>query len=151
MNLQTFKEAIQGAHFLLLCKYHLVHILTLGSYSSSAYNSFPYSLAVFPSTFLRDRFASLIDTPKGIEAFETQYNIPPGVATQHCLLGDWHALRPKGAMVIPMIAFIEGGMQIPMGRVTRDFLIAHRLCQTKCCLNLFRILGSVNAFNQKKG
>jgi len=95
------------------------------------------------------RFTSLVDTPKGIEAFKTRYNIPPRVTIQHCLLGDWHALRPKGVVVIPMIAFIEGGMQIPMGRVTRDFLIAHRLCPTQCSQNLFRILGSVDALNQK--
>ena len=31
-------------------------------------------------------------------------------------------------VVIPMIAFIEGDLRIPMGRVTRDFLIAHKLC-----------------------
>ena len=42
-------------------------------------------------------------------------------------------------------------MQIPMGKVTRDFLFAHRLCPTQCCPNLFRILGSVNALNCKIG
>ena len=36
-----------------------------------------------------------------------------------------------------------------MGRVTRDFFIAHRLCPTQCSLNLFRILGSVDALNDK--
>ena len=46
------------------------------------------------------RFANLVDTPEGIEAFETQYNIPPGVIIQHCLLVDWQGLRPKRAMVI---------------------------------------------------
>ena len=50
-----------------------------------------------------------------------------------------------------MIAFIEGGMRIPMGRVTRDYLIAHRLALTQCAPNMFRILGSVNAFNKKMG
>ena len=54
-------------------------------------------------------------------------------------------------MVIPMIAFIEGGMRIPMGKVTRDYLIAHRLAPTQCAPNMFRILGSVNAFNKKMG
>lgn len=54
-------------------------------------------------------------------------------------------------MVIPMITFIEGGMQIPMGKVTRDFLISYRLCPTQCSPNLFRILGSVNALNHKMG
>ena len=52
-------------------------------------------------------------------------------------------------MVIPMIAFIEGGMRIPLGRVTRDYLIAHRLTPTQCAPNMFRILGSVDALNEK--
>lgn len=40
-------------------------------------------------------------------------------------------------------------MQISMGRVTREFLISHRLCPTQCSPNLFRILGSVDALNRK--
>ena len=40
--------------------------------------------------------------------------------------------KPFGAIVIPMIAFIEGGMEIPMGRVTKDFLINFRLSPTQC-------------------
>ena len=50
-----------------------------------------------------------------------------------------------------MIAFIEGGMRIPMGRVTRDYLITHRLTPTQCTPNIFRILGSVDALNEKMG
>ena len=97
------------------------------------------------------RFASLVDTPEGIENFKAQYNIPPRVSIQHCLQGEWHALRSEGEVVIPMIAFIEGGMRIPMGKVTRDFLIAHRLCLAWCSLNVFRILGNVDALNEKMG
>ena len=76
------------------------------------------------------RFASLVDTPKGIESFKARYNIPTEVSIRHYLQGEWHTMRSEGEAVIPMIAFIEGGMRIPMGRVTRDFLIAHRLCLT---------------------
>jgi len=50
-----------------------------------------------------------------------------------------------------MIAFIEGGVRIPMDRVTRDYLITHRLSPTQCAPNVFRILGSVDAFNEKMG
>ena len=53
--------------------------------------------------------------------------------------------------MILVITFIEGGIRIPMGRVTRDFLIAHRLCPTQCSQNIFRILGSVDAINDKMG
>ena len=97
------------------------------------------------------RFASLVDTPKGIESFKAHYNILAGVSIWHCLQGEWHALRSEGEVVIPMIAFIKGGMRIPMGRVTRDFLISHRLCPTQCSPNMFRILGSVDALNEKMG
>ena len=48
-----------------------------------------------------------------------------------------------------MIAFIEGGIRIPMGKVTRDYLRAHKLAPTQYASNMFRILGSVNALNEK--
>ena len=97
------------------------------------------------------RFASLVDTPKGRESFKAKYNISTWVTIEHCLLGEWYTMRPKGVLVILMIAFIEGGMQIPMGRVIRDFFISHRLCPTQCSLNLFRILGNVNVLNRNRG
>ena len=58
-------------------------------------------------------------------------------------------MKQEGEVMIPMIGFIEGGMRLPMGSVTRDYLIAHRLCPTQCAPNMFRILGSVDAFNEK--
>ena len=54
-------------------------------------------------------------------------------------------------MIILMIAFIEREMRIPMGKVNRDYLIAHRLAPTQCAPNMFRILGSVDALNEKMG
>ena len=50
-----------------------------------------------------------------------------------------------------MIAFIEGGMRILIGTVTRDYLRVHRLAPTQCAPNMFRILGSINALNEKMG
>ena len=54
-------------------------------------------------------------------------------------------------MVISMITFIKGGMRIPIGTVTSDYLRVHRLAPTQCAPNMFRILGSVDAFNEKMG
>ena len=48
-----------------------------------------------------------------------------------------------------MIAFLEGRMRIPMSIVTRDYLRAHRLAPTQYALNMLRILGSVDALNEK--
>ena len=47
-----------------------------------------------------------------------------------------------------MIVFIEGGMTLPISKVTRDYLITYRLCPHQCAPNLFRVLGSVNALNE---
>ena len=50
-----------------------------------------------------------------------------------------------------MIVFIEGGMTIPMGRITRDYLRNHRLCPQQCAPNFFRILGVVDALDRHLG
>ena len=55
--------------------------------------------------------------------------------------------REVGEVIIPMITFIEGGMTIPMGRIIRDYLCAHRLCPQQCAPNFFRILGAVDALD----
>ena len=59
--------------------------------------------------------------------------------------------RPPGSVVIPMIAFIEGRMKIPMGRIIRDFLMNYRLTPPQCSPNIFRVLGSVDMINHKIG
>ena len=56
--------------------------------------------------------------------------------------------RETREVIIPIIAFIEGGMTLPMGRITWDYLIAHRLCLHQCAPNMFRILGYVDALNE---
>ena len=56
-----------------------------------------------------------------------------------------------GQVVIPMIAFIEGGMTLPMGRITRYYLLNHRLIPHQCAPNLFRVLGSVDVLNEQLG
>ena len=56
--------------------------------------------------------------------------------------------REVGEVIIPIIAFIEDGMTLPMGRITMDYLINHKLCPHQCAPNMFRILGCVDALNE---
>ena len=82
--------------------------------------------------------------------FRAQYRIPNGVELQHCELGEWLVMnKPLGSVVILMITFIKGGMEISMDRVTRDFLMNYRLTPTQCTLNIFRVLDSVDMINCK--
>ena len=97
------------------------------------------------------RFKNLVNSEEKIENFRVQYRILPGVGIRYCEEGEWHEQRQEGEVVIPMIAFIEGGMRIPMGTVTRDYLKAHKLAPTQCAPNVFRILGCVDALNEKMG
>ena len=70
-------------------------------------------------------------------------------------LDTWH--RVSGMMkgkrmrwvVIPMIAFFEGGMTIPMGTLTRNYLRYFRLSPTQCALNMFMVLGCIKVLNER--
>ena len=97
------------------------------------------------------RCKSLVDSEEGIKSFRAQHRIPPGIGIKYCKEGQWLIDRQEGEVVIPMIAFIEGGMKIPIGKVNKDYLRAHRLVATQCAPNMFGILGSVDALNEKKG
>ena len=97
------------------------------------------------------RFKYLVDTPIAMEAFRAKYHIPLGVVLWYCppewVLTD----RDVGQVVIPMIAFIEGRMTLPMRRITRDYLYHHRLTPYQCAPNMFRILGCIDVLNEQMG
>ena len=73
------------------------------------------------------RFKHLVESPASIEGFRAKYHIPQGVALQYYAPDQILTHREEGEVVIPMITFIEGGMTLPMGRITRDYLLNHRL------------------------
>ena len=98
------------------------------------------------------RYAKLVDTPKARAIFRALYRIPNNVEIQHYEYGEWLVMnRPPESVVIPIIAFIEGEMELPMGRVTKDYLINYRLTPTQCSLNVFRVLGCIDMLNRKMG
>ena len=76
------------------------------------------------------RFFSLVETPQNRVEYKRYYGIPNNVSVQHYNPGEWYKKRQTGVVVIPVIAFIKGGMRIPIGRVTRDFLSLFILCPT---------------------
>ena len=49
-----------------------------------------------------------------------------------------------------MIAFIEGGLTLSMGRITKDYLLNHRLTPHQAP-NLFGVLGCVDVLNEQLG
>ena len=73
---------------------------------------------------------------------------PQEVGLRYCSTEQTATDREMGEVIIPMIAFIEGRMTLPMGKIIRDYLIAHRLCPHQCAPNMFRILGCIDALNK---
>ena len=94
------------------------------------------------------RFERLVKSPAFIEMFKEKYHIPQEISIQYCspegLAFDWEVEE----VIIPMIAFIEGGMIIPMGRIIRDYLRSHRLCPQQRAPNFFRILRAIDALDR---
>ena len=94
------------------------------------------------------KFKRLVEFEKGMERFKGKYRIPPTVGMRYAAQGEWVGARKTGEVVIPMIAFIEGGMTIPMGPITRNYLRFFKLSPTQYALNMFRVLGSIEALNE---
>ena len=95
------------------------------------------------------RFKELVDSEEGMRNFRAKYNIPPHVGVRYAAQGEWFDDRKTNEVVIPMIAFIEGGMTIPIGTLTRNYLRYFRLSPTQCAPNMFRVLGSIEALNER--
>ena len=81
--------------------------------------------------------------------FCAKYKIPSTVGVRYAAQGEWAGARRIGEVVIPMITFIEGGMTIPMGKITRNYLRFFRLSPTQCAPNMFRVLGSIKVLNKR--
>ena len=64
----------------------------------------------------------LVNFSAGMEGFRVKYRIPPDVSLDYCSLEEVLIKRRTGQVAILVIAFVEGGMIIPMGRITRDYL-----------------------------
>ena len=90
-------------------------------------------------------------TPALIELFKEKYHIPQEVSIQYCSTEGLAFDREVGEVIVPMIVFIDGGMTLPMGRITRDYLRAHRLCPQQCAPNFFRVLGAIDALDRHLG
>ena len=72
----------------------------------------------------------MVESEEGMRSFRTKYRIPSIVGMRYVAQGEWAGARRTGEVVIPMIAFVEGGMTIPMGTITRNYLRFFRLSPT---------------------
>ena len=96
-------------------------------------------------------FKKLVESEETMKKFVADYKIPSNVGLRYYKEGDWHIMRREGEVVIPIIAFLERGMRLLMRPVVKDYLRHFRLAPVQCAVNVFRILGSVDALNEQMG
>ena len=97
------------------------------------------------------RFKKLVESKEAMEKFVADYKILDNVGLRYYKQGDWHIMRREGEVVIPIVDFLERGMRLPMRPVVRDYLRHFRLVPIQCAVNMFRILGSMDALNEQMG
>ena len=68
------------------------------------------------------RFKKLVESEEAMEQFIADYRIPSNIGMRYCKEGEWHIMRREGEVVILIIAFLEGGIRIPMCPMMRDYL-----------------------------
>lgn len=59
------------------------------------------------------KLKKLVKIEEAMEKFIADYKIPPNVSLRHCKEGEWHLKRRTGEVVIPLLAFVEGGYENP--------------------------------------
>ena len=59
------------------------------------------------------KFCCQIESEESMRNFRSKYRIPSTVGMRYTAQGEWADARQIGEVVIPMIAFTEGGMTIP--------------------------------------
>ena len=65
------------------------------------------------------RFKKSVESEEVMEKFIADYKIPNTVGLRYCKESDWHIIRQEDEVVIPIIAFLKGGMRLPMRPVVR--------------------------------
>ena len=66
----------------------------------------------------------LVDNEEAMSKFIADYRIPPNVSLRHCKIGEWYYKRKTGEVVIPVLAFVEGGYENPYGAGNEGLLQA---------------------------
>lgn len=64
------------------------------------------------------KFESLVNSPTKIEIFKEKYHIPQEVGLRYCSMEQIVSHREEGEVIILVIAFIEGAITLPIGRIT---------------------------------
>ena len=94
------------------------------------------------------KFRSIVDIAKRLATFRVRYDIP-NVGVSYCHEDDVNIRRRIETMIIPLVAFKEGGLRIPLGKLMTYFLRHFKLCPDQSTLDIFRVVSSVAEQNKR--
>ena len=81
------------------------------------------------------RFKSMVDTPKRLDVFRATYGIPDDIGVRYIPDADIKVSKKLEIVVIPLMAFVEGGVRILMSKLLTKFLRHFELNPDQCTPN----------------
>ena len=67
------------------------------------------------------KFKSFVDTPEGLFWFRRAYGILDNVGVSYCPDLEVDFVKGEGKVVIPLVAFVEDGVRIPLINLLTKF------------------------------
>ena len=94
------------------------------------------------------KFKPMVDTLEKLVEFRRVCNIPEDVKVSYC--PEFEAIFSRGEerVVIPLVAFVEGGVRIPMSKLLTYFLWHFKVCLNQCTSNVFRVVSNIDVLNR---
>lgn len=97
------------------------------------------------------KFKPMVDTLERLVEFRKKNNIFDDVDVRYYSVSVVILSRGKDRMVIPLVAFVERGVRIPMSDLFTNFLRNFKVCPDQCTTNVFRVVSSVDVLNKRLG
>ena len=86
------------------------------------------------------KFKSMVDTPERLAEFKRVYEIPEGIEVSYCSESKVEFSRGEGRVIIPLVAFVKGGVRIPMSRLLTNFSRHFKVFPNQRTPNVFRLV-----------
>ena len=94
-------------------------------------------------------FKYLVDMLEELFGFRRAYEIPNDVGVSYCPESEVDFVKGEGKVVIPLVAFVEGEVKIPMSNLLTNFLRHFNVCPDQCTPYTFRVVSSVAKLNRR--
>ena len=90
-----------------------------------------------------------VDTPTKLDHFRTEFEIPIDVHLR--LAGEDDSIMPTAdSMPLPVVAFIECGLRLPLNILFREIIHYYKLNPMQLAINSYRVINGIIALAKQE-